>query len=78
MCIHIIYIFSLHTEKHRSFGDVASGKSLLISLRTLCVCVCACVLMHAEGRGLLVDQRVCDLYAGSDQTKPFKSSGNTH
>lgn len=42
------------------------------------VCPYMCVFMHAEGRGLLVDQRVCDLYAGSDQTKPFKSSGNTH
>ena len=70
--------FALHKEKHRSFGDVAPDKSLLTNLPTWCVCVCACVLMHAEGRGLLVDQRVCDLYAGSDQTKPFKSSGNTH
>lgn len=42
------------------------------------VCLYMCVFVPAEGRGLLVDQWVCDLYAGSDQTKPFKSSGNTH
>ena len=64
----------------RSSDDVSTGKYLLASPRRLCVYVwaCSCVLMHAEGRGLLVDQRLCDLYAGSDQTKPFNSSGNTH
>lgn len=36
---------------------------------------CCC---PSEGRGPLVDQWACDLYAGSDQTKPFKSSGNTY
>lgn len=62
---------------------IGSDKCLLKTLFIVTVCVrvgvCECAsLIHAEGRGLLVDQRVCDLYAGSDQTKPFKSSGNTH